>query len=359
VPKVQFKTQLRLRTKIMLWFVLLVGLQGVLFTVLADLLFRFEFKEMVRSRGMHLSESILIRGKDLLLTGDIVRLHTLLQEEKSNTPGMRYAFVLDHEGNLVAHTFRGGLPMVLLSVHSPGIGTGARLVRVSNELLYDLQTAKAWGTLRLGISLSDVEGTTLRIRVYVILATLASIVAVFLLALMISHPVERLAVFAADGAVTGRWEDNLEFLNLLETTQLFESFNDVTRQLRSRIDVLTDSEASVRRRKDFVENLQENLGLGIVALSADNGIQFANRLACTLLEIAPGRALTDLGNVISLEGPDKDIVYLVRSRRPFQGLWRVRNGSACSIKGIPIRNPDGSESMLLKLESVVEDIEAS
>ncbi len=197
------KVRLRLRTKILLWFILLVGLQGVLLTMSVNQLILFELKDMAKSKGIHVSESLLTRSKDLFVTGDVIRLYRLLRDEQRNHPGIRYAFVLDHEGALVAHTFPKGLPAVLLSVHPPGSGNRSRLVQVSNELLYDLQTVEPWGTLRLGFSLSETEGTVLRIRTYVMLVGFATILAVFGLALMVSRPVERLTTFIAKAAAAG------------------------------------------------------------------------------------------------------------------------------------------------------------
>ena len=209
------KVRLRLRTKIVLWFILLVGLQGVLLTIAVNQLIFFELKEMAKSKGMHMSESLLTRSKDLLLTGDMVRLYRLLREEQRNNPEIRYSFVLDYEGNLVAHTFREGLPAVLLSVHPPGHGSRSRLVQVSDELLYDHQAAEEWGTLRIGLSLSEIEGTVLRIRSFVMFATLATILAVFALALMVSRPVEKLTTFIAKAAAAGTQGADPEVLNIV------------------------------------------------------------------------------------------------------------------------------------------------
>lgn len=59
---------------------LLLGwlLLEVLLTISVSQLTALELKEMVRSKGMHLSKSLLTRSKDLLLTGDIVKPYMLL-----------------------------------------------------------------------------------------------------------------------------------------------------------------------------------------------------------------------------------------------------------------------------------------
>ena len=49
------KLRFRLRTKIVLGFILLVAIQGVLLTISVNQLIILELKEMVRSKGMHLS----------------------------------------------------------------------------------------------------------------------------------------------------------------------------------------------------------------------------------------------------------------------------------------------------------------
>lgn len=348
--------RLRLRTKIVLWFILLVAIQGVLLSVSVNHLLTLEFKEMVKGKGRHLSKSLLTRSKDLLLTGDVVKIYMLLQAERKNTPEVRYAFVVDHEGKLVAHTFREGVPDVLLSVHPAGSRDRSRLVQVSNELLYDFQSVEEWGTLRLGLSLSEIEGTVLRIRSYVMLATFASILAVFALALMVSRPVERLTSFIARAAAAGTQGADPEVLSTLETSKLCEAFGDVMQQLRWKVDELTDSEKTIRHQKDYIENLHDSLGLGIVVLSADRGIEFVNKLACDQLGIVSGGDAKGLLDLEPFDGVDCSLAELVRRHQPFQGLWRVPSGNIYEIKGIPIQDLDGSKSVLLKLQDVSADI---
>ncbi len=346
--------RLRLRTKIVLWFLLLVGLQGLIFSVVINHYFFVELKEMARSRALHLSESILTRCRDQLLTGDVVKLHRLLHEEQRNTPGIRYAFVLDHEGDLVAHTFPKDLPTVLLSVHPSGALSQSRLVMVSNELLYDVQNVKAWGTLRLGVSLVEVEKTVLQIRSYVLLATFVSLLSVVALALMISRPVERLAAFAAQPDDADAPVADPTVSTMFETSQLLKGFGDVTRQLRSRIEELADGETNVRHQKEYLENLNDNLGLGVVVLNADKSVEFVNKHARHQLGVVSGGDSRSLFTSGSFEGGDCHFFDLVRKRQPFQGILQAPNGNAYAIKAIPIENRDGSESMLLRIYDVSE-----
>lgn len=349
------KLRLRLRTKIVLGFILLVAIQGVLLTISVNQLVTWELKEMVRNKGMHLSKSLLTRSKDLLLTGDVVKLYLLLQEEQRNTPEIRYAFILDHEGRLIAHTFREGVPAVLLSVHPPGGGSRSRLLNVANELLYDLQAVEEWGTLRLGLSLSEIEATTLRLRSYVMLATFASILAVFALALTISRPVERLTTLVAKAAAEGTYGADPEVLGTLETSKLCKAFGDVMEQLRAKVRELTDSEKTIRHQKEYIEHLHESLGLGIIVISVKRGIEFANRIAGDQLGIAPGDGAKALFDLEPLEGASP-LSELIEEQKPFQGLWRHQSGHVYEIEGRPILNPDGSQSLLLRLQDVSEEV---
>ncbi|MFN3477578.1 MAG: histidine kinase dimerization/phospho-acceptor domain-containing protein, partial [Candidatus Methylomirabilales bacterium] len=349
------KLRLRLRTKIVLGFILLMAIQGVLLTISVNQLVTWELKGMVRSKGMHLSKSLLTRSKDLLLTGDIVKLYLLLREEQRNTPEIRYAFVLDHEGRLIAHTFHEGVPAVLLSVHPPGAGSRSRLLNVANELLYDLQAVEEWGTLRLGLSLSEIEATTLRLRSYVMLATFASILAVFALALTISRPVERLTTLVAKAAAEGTYGADPEVLGTLETSKLCEAFGDVMEQLRAKVRELTDSEKTIRHQKEYIEHLHDSLGLGIIVLSAERGIEFANRIASDQLGIAPGDGAKALLELEPLEGAHP-LSKLIKEQKPFQGLWHHQRGYVYEIEGRPILNPDGSQSLLLRLQDVSEEV---
>jgi signal transduction histidine kinase len=328
-------------------------IQGVFLTISVNQLITLELKEMLRSKGVHLSKSLLARSKDLLLTGDIVKLYKLLQEEQRNNPDIRYAFVLDHEGRLIAHTFREGVPAVLLSVHPPG--GRSRLLNVANDLLYDLQVVEEWGAIRLGLSLSGIEASALRVRNYVMLGAFASILAVFALALTISRPVERLTAFVAKAAAEGTHGADPEVLGTLETSKLCEAFANVMQQLQAKVKELTDLEKTVRHQKEYIENLHDTLGLGIVVLRARGDIEFANRIAGDQLGITAGEAPKALFDLEPIGNADP-LPELIKAQRPFQGLWRSESGQVFEIGGMRILNPDASASILLRLQDVSEEV---
>ncbi|MFZ5827253.1 MAG: histidine kinase [Bacillota bacterium] len=66
-------------------------------------------------RALSVAGDVALRVTDPLLTGNALEVREILLDTLATNPDVRYAFVVDGRGNLVAHTFTGGFPRDLLT----------------------------------------------------------------------------------------------------------------------------------------------------------------------------------------------------------------------------------------------------
>jgi signal transduction histidine kinase len=129
--------------------------QSALLTLLED-----ESQE----QGISIARELAAGATDLILINDLYALHELLLEARENFHDVRYAFILDAQGDVLVHTFGEGFPIKLLRVndvadeefqHTSIIETEEGLVM---DVAVPIMEGKI-GTARVGISDQSVRQT--------------------------------------------------------------------------------------------------------------------------------------------------------------------------------------------------------
>ncbi len=116
-----------------------------------------ELGASLEARGVAIARDLSARSADLILTGNTFTLYQLIRDTLENNPDVRYAFVLDSNGNVLVHSFGQGVPPDLLDVNSVA-GKDAYRVQVleSDEgLITDVAVpilAGRAGVARVGLS---------------------------------------------------------------------------------------------------------------------------------------------------------------------------------------------------------------
>ncbi len=348
------RPRVRLRTRIVVWFAGLVLLQGIALATVITRLVDMELRASARRSGTNMAQRLLLQSTDSVLTGNPVALYKILRRAQAGTPEMRYAFILDRSGEVIAHTFARGIPQALLSLHPFDRPDPPRLITYAGEPAYDFSATGDWGGVRVGISLAGVEETLARVKIYAAAATGAAVIATVVLALLVSRPVERLTRFVATATAAGRRDLDPEVLGTLETSELCAAFEKVAAELREKVEELTRSENTVRGQKEYIENLHDNLGLAICVVSSSGNLEFANERARSRFAIHDPRSWID--RFTPLDEEQSSLARAVDAGQPFQGLWRAADGTVYDIKGVPIRSVEGAPSMLLRFLDVSEEI---
>lgn len=117
-----------------------------------------------QEQGISIARDVAARSTDLILINDLYALRQLLVETETNFHDVRYAFVVDPQGTVLAHTFEGGFPPGLVEANSVDPAGYQNTVVLSTEegLVWDVAVPifdGQAGVARVGISDLSVRQT--------------------------------------------------------------------------------------------------------------------------------------------------------------------------------------------------------
>ena len=159
------------------------------------------FDAFLREESRFVATELSYQSHDYLLINDVYGLTQMLRNTVQNRPDLRYVFVRNAAGQVVAHTFEGGFPADLLGKtpgHSPP-GSELKLLRTDEGSIWEATAGISNGNE--GAVVVGVKGDSLRRQIGAITGSLARttlLVAVFGVSLslgltwLITRPVTRL-----------------------------------------------------------------------------------------------------------------------------------------------------------------------
>ncbi len=106
-----------LRVKIMGIALLMIAVLGLGLTVQTRTTLARNLEREIEQRALSVARDLAFRSTDLILTNNLYSLYVLTRETVRNNEDVRYAFVVDLRGNLLAHSFEGGFPPDLLTAN--------------------------------------------------------------------------------------------------------------------------------------------------------------------------------------------------------------------------------------------------
>ena len=187
-----------IRTKILglaVGLVLLVGLGNTLQTrwVLTG-----NMEVQLQNQSVSVARDLAARAADPILLNNLLALQDLLDETKLNNANCRYAFILDSQGQVLAHTFGDGFPAGLIQLNQPIEMEHHHTVLIdTNEgRVFDtavpILNGKA-GTARIGLSnievIQAVSRATLQSLTYIGIVLLLGTVVAILLTHILARPI--------------------------------------------------------------------------------------------------------------------------------------------------------------------------
>jgi len=234
--------------------------------------------------GRTLCENLALRVRDPLLAADLLRIQNHVDDLKSAGADVVYAFVMDENGRVLAHTFQKGFPTDLLAANPLGAenSLSIKLINTGSALVYDFAAPVAvgdsrLGVVRVGLAKSGVEDV---IRAFIdpminvaLLTMVLAVVAATLYARRVTRRINRLREHAAQ-VVAGRLEPpSDEILSLPrspalfadEIEQLSETFDVMTRNLRLHLDGLHAAERELISQRDQLIQAQKMEAVGKLA----------------------------------------------------------------------------------------------
>ena len=157
--------------------------------------------QSLEARAISIARDLAGRSADLILTNDLYRLYELVRDTVENNAGVRYAFILGPQGEVLVHSFPGGFPVGLAEANPIDQAERHRLEVLQTEegLIRDVAVpifGGRAGVARVGLSERPVHAIVQQAVRQLALATavVASIgvVAAYLLTRVITRPIEEL-----------------------------------------------------------------------------------------------------------------------------------------------------------------------
>lgn len=254
------------RTKILgivLGFIILLG-TGV--TIQARYALTATMTAQLEEQSVSVSRDLAARSADPILLNDLLGLHDLLDETLANNPNVRYAFIVDPQGQVIAQTFEGGFPLDLLTLNSASPNEHHRtvLIRTNEGLVWDTAVpilAGKIGTARIGLTDASMQAAlstlTGQLILTIIFVSATGILVAVFLTWILTRPILAL-VNATKSVATGdftprvpRWADD-------EIGDLAVAFNTMTEELARTDELRREREVLRRQLLEKVITTQED-----------------------------------------------------------------------------------------------------
>lgn len=189
-------TRMRFRNKLNVGITLIVLAVSVVLAVVSIHISTSELLAESRRRGLVLASNLALRVTDPMLSVDLLRLKTMVDELSTVDEDVSYAFVLDKANRVLVHSFEDGFPVELRTANllPHGATRRIRLVDTGTERIYDFAVAVRIGQERLGtvrMGLSRTKAQKVVQRLVSIISTL-TVVSLLLAVLVSTHFARRI-----------------------------------------------------------------------------------------------------------------------------------------------------------------------
>lgn len=214
----------------------------------------------LEQRGVSIARNLALQSTDRILTNDLYTLYTLARDTVVSNDDVRYAFILDPQGNLLSHSFQEGFPADLLDANEIGPDEPSHIEKLQTEegVIVDVAVpifeGRA-GVARVGMSYRRLNESLADVTRHLFLTTLlVSLLGVgvsSLLTWLLTRPVLALAE-ATRRVAAGDLSHRITVWAEDEIGHLQASFNSMVEQLeRSRREVEAYNESLLRRNREL------------------------------------------------------------------------------------------------------------
>jgi len=245
--------------------ILFVSLLGLIVIMETRSHMKQVLSEQLEKRGGAIASDVASRSTNLMLVGDTFSLYEIARGLSSHYEDVRYLLIFDKNGQLVVHSFQGGIPNGLLDLRSiPADSISYNTLTLESEegeildILVPIAEGKV-GWLRLGMSeislYRSIDQLSQLLLITTIIISLFGLVGALLISHLVTKPIRDLAT-ASQGIAHGDYSQRVSTMGSDEISNLGETFN----LMASSIDRYTkEREALVEELKDKETVRQELL----------------------------------------------------------------------------------------------------
>lgn len=325
--------------KFVTWIAFVIIFVGVLTTVFVQINLTNTLSEEFNTRGQIVSRNLASSSVEPLLIEDTVNLHRLVENIKKTEKDIRYVYVTDVKGKVLAHTFDGGFPSDLLASNPNTNGRyidigGVRVIEFTSPIL----DGRA-GFVHVGMDETYLHEKIIQTRNFIITLTfVVGIVGVLMAYIVGSHlirPIHAL-VKGAEEIGRGNLEYQIDTVSSDETHILSEAFNQMSYNLNNSISELRASEERYRKLVDGISDAVMLIDSQKKVLSWNKAAQAmfrwsSNEIVGKKISILYSHAVTDDKMI-----RDGEYIFLKKNGTIFPGI----------LKNKPLKEGDDSGNVI-------------
>jgi len=244
-----------LKSKLLAGVALLVISSGLFISVLVTHRYSRSLHDALTSQVEHLAGAFALQVADMVLTNDLVALQNTLDHQVQGNPSLSYLFIVK-DGQVLAHTFPGGIPVELLTANKPlaaGLLHLQKITSTKGESYLDVAAPifeERAGILRLGYSETryreQVAGLRMEMAVFTLGVLLLALAGSLLFVRRITGPLTKL-VRAAEVVDEGKLDVRVEVEGQDEVAALAAAFNHMLSSLQAYTNRLEEQTMELER----------------------------------------------------------------------------------------------------------------
>jgi len=244
----------------------------------------------LEEQSVSITRDLAARATDPILLNDLLALHDLLNDTLANNSNVRYAFLVDPQGQVIAHTFGSGFPVGLLSLNTvhPDEHHHTVLIQTEEGMIWDTAVPildGKIGTARIGLSDASMRSAlstlTAQLLLTIVAVSATGVLFAGFLTWVLTRPI--LDLVAATKAVAkgdftprlSRWANdeigdladafNVMIAELAHTEELRRERESLRRQLMEKV-IATQEDERRRIARELHDSTSQNLTSLIVGL---------------------------------------------------------------------------------------------